>query len=161
MGNSLKLGKMIVIAAVVMIVIAFAMVVMKGFDSFLAEDAESLEVIDSHEVYVKVSPYEGKIMGTKVRRLIDAIYKLYTTYSDDSTMLPDIAYQIHGGDKFTIVESTVEETNAKGLKELAMKFDSTHSYVVEFVYSKSGIVSGVIIKYDDTAKADKFVPNEE
>ena len=77
MGNSFKLIKYIGIGAVVMIVIAFAMFAMKGFDTFIAEDSEALEVIDSHEVYVKVSPYEGRIMGSKVRRLIDAIYKLY------------------------------------------------------------------------------------
>ena len=75
MGNSFKLIKYIGIGAVVMIVIAFAMFAMKGFDTFIAEDSEALEVIDSHEVYVKVSPYEGRIMGSKVRRLIDAIYK--------------------------------------------------------------------------------------
>lgn len=161
MGNSFKLIKYIGIGAVVMIVIAFAMFAMKGFDTFIAEDSEALEVIDSHEVYVKVSPYEGRIMGSKVRRLIDAIYKLYTTYPTDPTMLPDIAYQIHGGDEFKIIESTVEEPNEKTLKELAMKFDSTHSYDIEFVYSKKGYISGIVIKYDDTAIPDKFVPNEE
>ena len=71
MGNSLKLTKWIGIGLAIMIIIALGMAVIKGFDSFMAEDSDKLEIVDTNEINNTFAPYKGKITGTKVRQLIN------------------------------------------------------------------------------------------
>ena len=74
-------------------------------------------------------------------------------------MLIDVAYQLAGGDDFIVINSTVDKTNEKEMKTVSMKFESTYSYNVEFLYSKKGVINGIIIKYDEKSNYT-FEPDE-
>ena len=75
MGSSLKLGKWIGIGFVIMAVIFIGMAVMRGFDSFIAEDGDKLELVNNHELNNGLSPYKGAIKGTRVRQLFNYLAK--------------------------------------------------------------------------------------
>ena len=158
MGSSFKLVKWIGIGFVIMAVVFIGMAVMRGFDSFIAEDSDKLEIVDNHELNNGLAPYKGAIKGTKVRQLFNFLAKNAENNKEYSE-LPDIAYQIHAGDKFEIIESTVKKNNEKLISKTASKFDSTVTYTVEFTYSKKGIVNAVIVKAEEDAKFE-FKPNE-
>ena len=148
MGNSFKLIKWIGIGAAVLLVIALGMTVIKGFDSFMAEDSDKLEIGDTNEFNNKLAPYKGKITGTKVRQLCNVLVKNIAENSNDAYKLPDIAYQLNGGAEFEIINSTVDKTNEKEIKAISTKFDTTYSYTVEFVYSDE-LITGIIIKHNE------------
>lgn len=157
MGSSLKLGKWIGIGFVIMAVIFIGMAVMRGFDSFIAEDGDKLELVNNHELNNGLSPYKGAIKGTRVRQLFNYLAK-NAKDNKNHEELPDIAYQIYSGEKFQIIESTVKLNNSDLISKTSSKFDSTITYTVEFKYSKKGIVNGVIVKVDK--KDFDFEPNE-
>lgn len=158
MGNSFKLIKWIGIGAAVLLVIALGMTVIKGFDSFIAEDSDKLEIGDTNEFNNKLAPYKGKITGTKVRQLCNVLVKNIAENSNDAYKLPDIAYQLTGGAEFEIINSTVDKTNEKEIKAISTKFDTTYSYTVEFVYSDE-LITGIIIKHNENEKYT-FTPDE-
>lgn len=157
MGSSLKLVKWIGIGFVIMAVVFIGMAVMRGFDSFIAEDGDKLEIIENHELNNGLAPYKGAIKGTRVRQLFNYLAR---NAKDNKNFeeLPDIAYQLHSGEKFQIIESTVKLNNSDLMNKVSAKFDSTVTYTVEFKYSKRGIVNGVIVKVDQ--KDFDFEPNE-
>lgn len=158
MGSSLKIVKWIGIGFVIMAVVFIGMAVMRGFDSFIAEDSDKLEIVDNHELNNGLAPYKGSIKGTKVRQL----FNFLAQNAEDNKKydeLPDIAYQLHAGDKFIIIESTVKKSNEALISKAASKFDSTVTYTVEFTYSKRGIVNSVIVKAEEDVDY-KFEPNE-
>lgn len=159
MGNSFKLIKWIGIGAVVLLVIALGMTVIKGFDSFMAEDSDKLEIGDTNEFNNKLAPYKGKITGTKIRQLCNTLVKNIEENSNNPEKLPDIAYQLTGGADFEIIKSTVDKTNEKEIKAVSTKFDTTYSYTVEFIYSEDGIITGIIIKHNENEKYT-FTPDE-
>lgn len=159
MGNSFKLIKWIGIGAAVLLVIALGMTVIKGFDSFMAEDSDKLEIGDINELNNKLAPYKGKITGNKVRQLCNALVKNIEENANNPEFLPDVAYQTSGGEEFTIINSTVENPNEKEIKGISMDFDSTYSYTVDYIYSKEGIISGIIIKHNERDKYT-FTPDE-
>ena len=141
MGNSLKLTKWIGIGLAIMIIIALGMAVIKGFDSFMAEDSDKLEIVDTNEINNTFAPYKGKITGTKVRQLINKLIEVVESNPKNPEMLIDVAYQLAGGDDFIVINSTVDKTNEKEMKTVSMKFESTYSYNVEFLYSKKGVIN--------------------
>ena len=159
MGNSLKLTKWIGIGLAIMIIIALGMAVIKGFDSFMAEDSDKLEIVDTNEINNTFAPYKGKITGTKVRQLINKLIEVVESNPKNPEMLIDVAYQLAGGDDFIVINSTVDKTNEKEMKTVSMKFESTYSYNVEFLYSKKGVINGIIIKYDEKSNYT-FEPDE-
>ena len=159
MGNSLKLTKWIGIGVAIMIIIALGMAVIKGFDSFMAEDSDKLEIVDTNEINNTFAPYKGKITGTKVRQLINKLIEVVESNPKNPEMLIDVAYQLAGGDDFIVINSTVDKTNEKEMKTVSMKFESTYSYNVEFLYSKKGVINGIIIKYDEKSNYT-FEPDE-
>lgn len=159
MGNSFKLIKWIGIGAAVLLVIALGMTVIKGFDSFIAEDSDKLEIGDSNEFNSKLAPYKGKITGTKIRQLCNMLVKNTEENANNPEKLPDIAYQTSGGEEYIIINSTVEDTNKDKIKDISMDFDSTYSYMVDFVYSKDGVISGIVVKHNEKDKYT-FTPDE-
>ena len=152
MGNSFKLIKWIGIGAAVLIVIALGMTVIKGFEGFMSEDSEKLEIGDLNEFNNKLAPYKGKITGTKVRQLCNVLVNNIDENKNNAEKLPDIAYQLTGGADFEVINSTVDKTNEKEIKAISVKFDTTYSYTVEFVYSEKGLITGIIIKHNEKEK---------
>lgn len=149
MGNSLKLVKWIGIGAVVLIVVAIGMAVMKGFDSFIDEDSDKLIIIDNNELKNKLAPYTGMINGTKVRQMCNFMAQNAEENENDFRMLPDLAYQATGGEDFKIIESVKGDSKASTIKTAGTKFDAKHNYMVELVENKQGRVTGVIVKYNE------------
>mgnify|MGYP003292246804 CR=1 FL=1 len=49
--------------------------------------------------------------------------------------------------------------NENEIKGISMDFDSTYSYMVDFVYSKDGTISGIIIRHNERDKYT-FTPDE-
>ena len=45
------------------------------------------------------------------------------------------------------------------IKDISMDFDSTYSYMVDFVYSKDGVISGIVVKHNEKDKYT-FTPDE-
>ena len=152
MGNSFKLIKWIGIGAVVLLVIALGMTVIKGFEGFMSEDSDKLEIGDLNEFNNKFAPYKGKITGTKVRQLCNVLVNNIDENKNNAEKLPDIAYQLTGGADFEVINSTVDKTNEKEIKAISVKFDTTYSYTVEFVYSEKGLITGIIIKHNEKEK---------
>lgn len=153
MGNSFKLIKWVGIAAAVLLVIALGMTVIKGFDGFMTEDSDKLVIGDANEFNNKFAPYKGKITGTKVKQLCNL---LVTNIAENETVpekLPDLACQLTGGADYKVIKSTVDKTNVKEIKAVSVKFDTTYSYTVDFVYSKEGTITGIIVKHNEK---DKF-----
>lgn len=159
MGNSFKLTKWIVIGVVVLLIITIGMAVIRGFDSFMKEDSDKLEIIDSTELNNKLAPYKGKMSGTKLRQMFDFLIKNAEANEKNPELLPDVAYQIADGDDFQIIYSTVYDLKVKEMKSISMKFDSTYNYSVDFIYSDDDIISGIIIKYNEKNKYT-FTPDE-
>ena len=152
MGNSFKLIKWIGIAAAVLLVIALGMTVIKGFDGFMAEDSDKLTIGDNSEFNNKFAPYKGKITGTKVRQLCNVLATNIAENETNPEKLPDLAYQLTGGAEYKVINSTVDKTNVKEIKAISVKFDTTYSYMVDFVYAKDGTITGIIVKHNEKDK---------
>ena len=89
---------------------------------------------------------KGSQLGTDVKGLIS---KLISNANNNSTH----------ADKFTLVESTVENPNISALEVAKDRISTRHSYFVSFLYSRAnGNITGVIIKYREATKAT-FKPN--
>ena len=152
MGNSFKLIKWIGIGVAVLLVIVLGMNVIKGFAGFVEEDSDKLEIGDLNEFNSKLAPYKGKITGTKIKQLCYFLVNNIEKNECVAEKLPDIAYQLTGGAEYKVINSTVDKTNVKEIKAVAVKFDTTYSYMVDFIYSKEGLITGIVIKHNERDK---------
>ena len=54
--------------------------------------------------------------------------------------------------KCQFVDGEYTTANEKEIKAISVKFDTTYSYTVEFVYSEKGLITGIIIKHNEKEK---------
>jgi len=157
MKHSFRFIYLIAIIVAIILIVTLGLFVMKSSQDFTSSVDVSLS--DTNEFNNIWLGYKGKQKGSMVQRMVQKAISNANENSNNSAMLVDIAYKLHGNDEFSFINSTVKMNNVDDMKDLQKELDAKHYYTVEFVYSKSKQISGIIIKYAEKDKVD-FVPDE-
>lgn len=157
MKHSFKFIYLIAIIVAIILIVSLGLFVMKSSQDFTSSVDVGLS--DTNEFNNIWIGYKGKQKGSTVQRMVQKVISNANENSNNPAMLVDIAYKLHGIDEFSFIYSTVKINNVDDMKDLQKELDATHYYTVEFVYSKSKQISGIIIKYEEKDKVD-FVPDE-
>lgn len=158
MKHSFKFIYVMGIIVVIAIIVTLGLFVMRSSQDFT--NSADLSLTDTNEFNNIWLAYKGKQKGTIVKRMVQKAISNADENSKSPEMLVDIAYQAHANEEFTVINSTKKLNNIDEMKELVLELDDKHYYTIEFVYSKSKQISGIIIKYSEKNKFDNFVPDE-
>lgn len=157
MKNSFKFIYLFVFVVVVIIIVSLGLFVMRSSQDFTSSADISLS--DTNEFNNIWLSYKGKQKGSTVKTMLSKVVNNAEKNSENPAMLLDVAYKVHGTGEFTFINSTKKMNNVDNIKNLMSEIDVKHYYTIEFVYSKSKQISGIIIKYAEKDKID-FVPDE-
>lgn len=158
MGNSLDIKKILKIMAIVIGIVAIALLIILNLSS-TKKVGKTVNGRVNNEFNSRYLIYDGKKNGSSVRDLLALIIYNNKNNSNDATKLVDIKYQLKRDGEFKEVFSNVANTNTDEMEKARASLDPKHEYYVDFVYSKkTGNISGIIIKYEDTKES--FVPDE-
>lgn len=158
MGNSLDIKKILKIMAIVIGIVAIALLIILNLSS-TKKVGKTVNGRVNNEFNSRYLIYDGKKNGSSVRELLALIIDNNKNNSKDATKLVDIKYQLKKDGEFKEVFSNVSNTNTEEFEKVRVSVEPRHEYYVDFVYSKkTGNISGIIIKYEDTKES--FVPDE-
>lgn len=158
MGNSIDIKKVLKIMAIVIGIVAVALLIILNLNTS-KKTGKTVNGRVNNEFNSRYLIYDGKKNGSSVRELLALIIDNNKNNSNDATKLVDIKYQLKRNGEFKEVFSNVVNVNTKEFENVRASLEPKHEYYVEFVYSKkTGNISGIIIKYEDTKES--FVPDE-
>jgi hypothetical protein len=121
----------------------------------------SLTDLEVQQFNEKFQTYEGKIIGSNLKTLLDKVITNAVECADDADKLPDIVYLDPNkkGPVFTIgsssqddsgitIVSDVTNTNRENISTLRSKISSSHYYQVDFSTSNdTGLINLITITY--------------
>lgn len=158
MGNSIDIKKVLKIMAIVIGIVAVALLIILNLNTS-KKTGKTVNGRVNNEFNSRYLIYDGKKNGSSVRELLALIIDNNKNNSNDATKLVDIKYQLKRNGKFKEAFSNVANVNTKEFENVRASLEPKHEYYVEFVYSKkTGNISGIIIKYEDTKES--FIPDE-
>lgn len=158
MGNSVDIKKILKIMAIVIGIVAVALLIILNL-STSKKTSKTVNGRVNNEFNSRYLIYDGKKNGSSVRELLALIIDNNKKNSNDATKLVDIKYQLKKDGEFKEVFSNVANVNTEEFEKVRSSLEPRHEYYVDFVYSKkTGNISGIIIKYEDTKES--FVPDE-
>lgn len=158
MGNSVDIKKILKIMAIVIGIVAVALLIILNL-STSKKTSKTVNGRVNNEFNSRYLIYDGQKNGSSVRELLALIIDNNKKNSNDATKLVDIKYQLKRDGEFKEVFSNVANVNTEEFEKVRSSLEPRHEYYVEFVYSKkTGNISGIIIKYEDTKES--FIPDE-
>ena len=158
MGNSIDIKKVLKIMAIVIVIVAVALLIILNLNTS-KKTGKTVNGRVNNEFNSRYLIYDGKKNGSSVRELLALIIDNNKNNSNDATKLVDIKYQLKWNGEFKEAFSNVANVNTKEFENVRASLEPKHEYYVEFVYSKkTGNISGIIIKYEDTKES--FIPDE-
>ena len=158
MGNSIDIKKVLKIMAIVIGIVAVALLIILNLNTS-KKTGKTVNGRVNNEFNSRYLIYDGKKNGSSVRELLALIIDNNKNNSNDATKLVDIKYQLKRNSEFKEAFSNVANVNTKEFENVRASLEPKHEYYVEFVYSKkTGNISGIIIKYEDTKES--FIPDE-
>ena len=116
-----------------------------------AANTDQLDATEKQTFNGPLEQYEGKQIGSTVKKLLSDLISNAGTNKDADERLPDIEYKDSGrkGPAVNVnkIVSNVANTKTGDMSKLRAKISNTHYYNVEIEYNDSGLVSKFIINY--------------
>ena len=119
-------------------------------------NTNQLEELDASTFNATFTYYEGKQLGSNVKALLDKVITNAASNKGAKEKLPTVEYDnSNGGPAMTVTKVQFDgteddagiKTKNENISKIRSGISNTHTYMVDFSYSASGLVETITIKY--------------
>jgi len=146
-------SKAIIIAGAVLfaiLIISIGMFIYNNAQNTIDKSVASMSAYDKDQFNYMWTKYTGQQSGTIVKQMISQMVVSSKTYKEEASKLPDLYYKARSTDIYEEVTiAPGDGVDLEVLNRARSEIVVRHIYTVEvYLSSKSGLVSGIIVKYD-------------
>lgn len=154
----------LIIAGAILLAILIIAIGMYIYNSASSNIGSSLDSMTTREIEAfngEFENYKGKQTGSQISSLVGRLIANASTFKDEASKVPAVKCEKINvnDDKIDgtgITDSTVEYNDASSmdnylasLAKVKNKLENKHAYYVDFEYADTGLISKIIIKYEN------------